>query len=339
MFAGLDYRPVLELYPSDCRPREVEFLAAAGGFSGAQFWRLETGRGRLCLRRWPREHPPPGQLEFIQSVLWHVHQEGFALVPLPLETRTHAGYVRHAGYLWQLEPWLPGRADFHQAPSVPRLEAAMTTLAHFHRAAASFPISEAQPAPSPGIGQRLTRLRDLQAGGLADLAARIDTRAGVAVAARARRLLELFPFAAPSVDRLLAQALDIEVRIQPCIRDIWHDHVFFEGDRVTGFIDFGAMRPETVAGDVARLLGSLVADDVQLWQRGLAAYEAARPLTPAEARLVSAFDRANVLLGGISWLSWCFQQAREFENRAGMLARMDHYLGRLTHLAAARSSP
>ncbi len=61
--------------------------------------------------------------------------------------------------------------------------------------------------------------------------------------------------------------------LQPCIRDVWHDHVLFVGDDVSGLVDFGAMQPDSVAADIARLLGSLAGDDRQAWTIGLAAYE------------------------------------------------------------------
>ena len=64
---------------------------------------------------------------------------------------------------------------------------------------------------------------------------------------------------------------------------------------MSGLIDFGGMRADTVAGDIARLLGSLVADDADGWQTGLAAYDRRRPLSPDERRLVTAFDHSGVL--------------------------------------------
>src|SRR5688572_7113665 len=116
----------------------IESLGAAGGFSGARFWRFPAPSGLLLLRRWPREHPAIERLQFIQAVLWHVHQEGFSLVPLPRENSRQGGYVTHAGHLWELTPWMPGRADFHDRPSLPRLQAAFRALARFHETAASF---------------------------------------------------------------------------------------------------------------------------------------------------------------------------------------------------------
>ncbi len=139
MAAEREHLDVLAAYPDDCRPKSIRALGSAGGFSGARFWRIEAPSGTLCLRRWPKEYPSTQRLEFIQAVLWHVVREGFTLAPLPRETRSRKGYVRHGGHLWELAPWMPGEADFHEAPTLDRLQAAMHSLAEFHLAAASFP--------------------------------------------------------------------------------------------------------------------------------------------------------------------------------------------------------
>jgi Ser/Thr protein kinase RdoA (MazF antagonist) len=329
-----DARHVLAAYPSDCQPTERHFLGSAGGFSGAQLWRLTTPRGKLCLRRWPQEYPSVDQLEFMQAVLWHVDQEGFDLVPVPLETRQRAGYVEQGGHLWELTPWMPGTADFHLHPSPQRLSAAMQALARFHQAAASFPLPEAEEV-SLGIQARLARLRELAGEKRASLLAlAAASNRWPELAARGRRLGELFVAASRTVENSLAQAVELRAPLLPCLRDIWHDHVLFVGDQVSGLIDFGAMRPEVVAADVSRLLGSLAADNAQAWTIGLSSYEKVRPLSCVEAVLVTAFDRANVLLSGFNWLTWYYEEHREFDNPLAVLARVDHYLQRLTNLAA-----
>src|SRR5206468_3640782 len=70
--------------------------------------------------------------------------------------------------------------------------------------------------------------------------------------------------------------------LQPCLCDPWHDHVLFDGDRLTGIVDYGAAKVDHVSVDLARLLGSLVGDDADAWQRGLGAYRSVRPLAPDE---------------------------------------------------------
>jgi Ser/Thr protein kinase RdoA (MazF antagonist) len=328
-----DYRPVLAYYPPPFRPATAEFLGAAGGFSGALFWRLATPRGPLCLRRWPREHPSQERLEFIQAVLWHVWQEGFRLVPLPLETLRHAGYVRHADHLWELSPWMPGRADYLAHPSPRKLEAALAALARFHLAAASFPLPDPGPCLSPGIGERAEQLADLRRGGLARLKSAVRQAGEDGPCSRAWQLLELAPLAADRVYATLRAVAHVAVALQPCLRDIWHDHVLYQEEAVSAFVDFGALRAENVATDVARLVGSLAGDDGPARERALAAYEAVRPLSANEARLVAAFDESGVLLSGVNWLTWIYLQGRQFADPKAVADRLDQNLARLAHLA------
>jgi homoserine kinase type II len=122
--------------------------------------------------------------------------------------------------------------------------------------------------------------------------------------------------------------------LQPCIRDIWSDHVLFEGHRVSGIIDFGSMRVDNVAGDVARLLGSLAGDDLAAWQRGLEAYEAVRPLTDDESALVTVFDESTMLLAGFNWLDWIIAE-RQFENPSEVVHRLTMIINRLEVLSNA----
>jgi Ser/Thr protein kinase RdoA (MazF antagonist) len=330
MAEQFDYREVFRAYPRQCQPSEVEPLRSAGGFSGAQIWRLITPSGALCLRCWPAEHPTPERLEFIQAVLWHVTQEGFRLAPLPLETTTHHGYVRHGGRLWQLEPWLEGEPD-HDTPTPPaRLHAAMMALAQFHRAAASFPLDVDEATPSPGIAERTQQFRELVARGHARLRKAVtDTPTAHDVAAW--RLLHLFLLACPRVEMLLEKA-SFPAPLQPCIRDVRRDSILFDGDAVSGVLDFGAMRGEHVTADVARLLGSLVEDDPVGWALGLSAYSSLRPLSESDALLITAFDASGVLLGGMNWLTWLYLEDRSFEDEAGVAARLDYFVRRLTIL-------
>jgi len=327
----MEHLDVLSAYPDDCRPTAVESLGAAGGFSGARFWRLHTPSGTLCLRRWPRENPSPERLEFIQAVLWHVTREGFSLVPLPRETRRHAGYVHRRGFLWELAPWMPGEADFRTNPTEEKLKAALVALAEFHRAAATFPLPHPAASPSPGIHDRCRRLRKWISGDLARLAEAIEPGFCPELEERARRICRLAPALAGNVLALLDRSSGRGVSLQPCICDVWHDHVLFEGDRVSGLIDFGALRSENVAADVARLLGSMARDDPHLRQMGLDAYRSVRPLSETELLLTEAFDRSTVLMAALNWVDWIYRQRRVFESHAAIPGRLDETILRLEH--------
>jgi Ser/Thr protein kinase RdoA (MazF antagonist) len=171
-------------------------------------------------------------------------------------------------------------------------------------------------------------------GGCQEIAARIGPAPWPELEVRARRILRLFHEAASSVLARINSVRNLHVHIQPVVRDIWHDHVLYTDDEVTGLIDFGAMQNDCVSTDIARLLGSLVGDDADGWQFGLDAYRRERSLTPDEESLISVFDASTVLLSGMNWLHWIYAEDRHFDQRATILNRLDVTIDRLEGLVA-----
>lgn len=343
---------LVEIYPQDCRPQSVRFLGGAGGFSGAEFWLLQTAQGLLGLRRWPRQAGAaksqsdwPERLRFMHAVLGEVFRRGAPPVAAPLRTRTGETFFEHAGRLWELTPWLPGQADYFPQRKPEKLRAALAALAEFHLAAANV-----NPPPNScrSLSRRRQQIRALQNGGLEAIARAVEAAAKAEPGAGsdlcgeivrpARRLLTAYAQAEEPVARQLASAERLtEIRLQACIRDIWHDHVLFQGERVSGLVDFGAMRVENVSCDIARLLGSMAGDNAADWQIGLSAYESLRPLAPQERQLVGVFDRSTTLLAGVNWLEWLFVERRRFADLPFIAARLETILGRLEYLAAGGS--
>jgi homoserine kinase type II len=309
--------------------------------SGAQFWRLTTvvrgypdpaHGGTLILRRWPQEHPTPDRLRFIHAVLRHAAERGVTFLPLPIPAQTGQSFIEQAGHLWELTPWLPGAADYETAPTTEKLRAAMAALAQFHIATADFPTpttprsvgrqTESSPPTSPpSIQRRLARLHQLARGEINELSRPITDATWPDLAPLARNFLAALPRAVPQAIAQLEPLADVRLPLQPCIRDVWHDHVLFTGGRVTGLIDFGAVTIDTPATDIARLLGSLAGDDPAGWQSGLAAYSAIRPLSQEESLAVFALDRSGTILAGCNWLRWLYIERRQFENPAQVIDR------------------
>lgn len=324
---------VLAEYPADCQPLRIEPLGHGGGFSGARLWRVVARGGSFCLRRWPPE-ADERRLRFIHRVMFHVAAEGFTKVPLPVVTSSGDTLVRCDGHWWELAMWLPGRADFRQRPSEAKLVAAMRSLAQLHRAAATFTHEDPGMHPSPGIAQRVRWLRQFIEEDARRIADRVAAEPREPWRQRADRILQLFYRHAADVVPIVEDALQLRVALQPCLRDVWDAHVLFEGDEVTGLVDWGAMRIESVAADVARLLGSLTAEHPQWWPIGMRAYAAVRPLQPNEQTLLGAFHRSNVLLGGMMWLRWLYLEEREFDEPQRVLERLDLHIAQLASFAA-----
>jgi Ser/Thr protein kinase RdoA (MazF antagonist) len=323
---------ILKNYPTDCQPTAVEALGSAGGLSGARFWRIVAPRGALVLRCWPIEHPTPAGLGFIHAVLRHVAGRGVDFLPIPLPTTNGDSFVRVAGRLWELAPWLAGSADYEHNPSVEKLRAAMQALAKFHLATDDFASGPRQGIP-PAVSHRLKRLVELQNGGVESLVSAISSRTLPELAPLAVEFARALPRTVSAALSRLAPFEQSPFPLQPCIRDVWHDHVLFDGDRVTGLVDFGALQVDTPATDVARLLGSLAGDDAQAWRQGLEAYCSIHSLTDQELEAVPALDAAGTILAGCNWIRWIYIDQRRFDNQAQITERFAKLLGRVQHVS------
>ncbi len=338
-----EVRPVLAEYFDD-RDIRIEYLGSAGGFSGARFWRLTAPDGLLCLRRWPSESPDVSRLRYIHLVLEHVGRR-FARIPVPIRSGSGDSFVQQAGHLWELTRWLVGAADYLPERRPAKLKAAMEALAEWHVAAADgprLPSERLNPCDhSPGVFARLNKLTGLLNGGWGEIRQAVERFHPENIELHelqqlAGRILGLFPQVAPRVERILLCARGIVAPLQPCIRDVWHDHILFDGGEVSGIVDFGALRIESVAGDVARLLGSLAGDDSDSWQLGLSAYRAIRSLSADELALVEAFDDSLALLSGMNWLEWVFLEGRTFEGLPALVGRVRAIVERLAVFSLVR---
>jgi homoserine kinase type II len=266
-------------------------------------------------------------------VLQHVADGGFAALPKPIATRHGQTFLSYADRLWELTPWLPGRADYLTHPRPGKLVSAMRTLADFHLKAATFPQPDGSPTPSPGLGERVEQLRQYLQQSLQEITAGGHASRWPELEPRARRIAALFFSAAPRLLPAIEQAAERPARLQPCIRDIRPEHLLFEGESVSGIVDFGSLRSESVAADLSRLLGGMVGDDQDGWRLGLQAYHSVRPLDAEEHCLTRAFDQTTVLLSGLNWLRWVYRENRRFENPDQVLARLDAITERLARLA------
>ena len=297
----------------------MESLGVTGGFSGAVIWRVsmpdQGSRPRgLCLRRWPQAHPSLTGLLAIHGLLQHVTTAGYNLVPEPLTTRNGETHVVLEDHLWELTPWMPGEASLASLPTDAKLSAAMQTLAQFHQAAQtySFEGDAARMAPSPGLQQRLAMIQSLQQGELQQLWLATRTAQASDLRELAFELLEGIGHSLDAVASYLQQIVDVPLPLQWCLRDVRHDHVLFTGDEVSGLLDFGAVAVDSVAGDLSRLLGSIVNDHPESWQRGIDAYEKKRALSLDELRAIVGFDQGGLICSATNWVRWLFVEGRSF---------------------------
>jgi homoserine kinase type II len=364
---------ILHQYALGAEPARVRPLGSAGGMSGAKFWRvsladtmlaadastmpysaLANGNGsrasrsshhRFALRRWPAEHPAPDRLRFIHAVLGHAVRHGVAVVPLPIRTATGETFVRRGRHLWELAPWMPGKADFRRAPNTARLRAAMIALAKFHVAVADYSESS-QRSTIEGrhaVARHFARLMELAHRGVKELTKAINKKTWPEFAPLAHQFVEALPRVVPPALAQLEPLASVPLPLQPCIRDIWHDHILFTGDEVTGIVDFGALDIDTPATDIARLLDSLSSfvnrktvsplraaqAQQKTWQAGIDAYSSVRPLSPEELQAAGALNASGTILSGSNWIRWIYIDKRTFSSQEQVLDRFRRIVERL----------
>ncbi len=311
------------------------------GFSGAQIYRIELGTRRYSLRCWPLDAPEFERLSGLHRLLELTWKLGVTQIAVPLRSRSGTTLLRVDEHLWHLEPWMPGTADFHQRPTRPRLGEAMRVLAHWHAAAQTFIprsselawFASSPSAVSPGMQERWQAIRRYQENGDAIFRPKLANYADLEIKAYLVEIWKGFQALSSEVASNLAELGSATVALQPCLRDVWHDHLLFTGDQLTGLIDPGACRSDNVTTDLARLLGSLVEDDRAEWNFALDCYQKLRPLSLIEFKMLHAFDASGVVLSGMTWLDWLLVQQRSFTNRERVLERLQAIVRRLNNLA------
>jgi len=325
LFLGAAARDVLARYPVASHAAPAP-LGNCGGFSGARLWRVRTQAGDLCLRAWPPSNPSPERLLSIQHLMKTARDAGLDVVPTVHTTHAGRTWTERAGRLWELTTWMPGCADFHDHPRPARLEAACTALAQLHLA---WSAGISPSGPCPGVLRRLEKVRRwstlLQSG----WRPRFHEAERDPVTSWAERAWHCLGPRVTDVPHRLAPWLTRPVPLQPCLCDIWHDHVLFTGDRVTGLVDFGAIKLDHVAVDLARLLGSLIGDDAQQRSAGIQAYRRVKPLSADEEALVGVLDETGTVLAAANWLMWLYRDEKTFEDRAAVARRLAELVARI----------
>jgi len=333
-------RRVLEEYPDHLRLPKGELQPIYGGFSGALIWRIVSDCGMFALRRWPHPGLPRGRIIGLHRLLEHVQSFGISFVAIPRRTRDGRTLIHFEDHDWQLESWLPGVADFHSFPSTERLLSSMTALSEWHRTAEHF-VPDRHSAywflgrisgPSPAVMERLATLQAANQVRVSELQQKIQRSWNTPFHEPARRILDLFRGSQQAIMRELTVVRDVHFRLQPCLRDISHDHLLYTNHRVTGLVDPSACRIENVASDLSRLIGSMVKDDFLRWNTALSEYQQHLPLTTRELGLVALLDRSGVLLSGWTWLEWIFLRERVFRDSTVVLKRLQEITERMARL-------
>ena len=301
----------------------IQPLGNHGGFSGARLFRVEAPAGAFCLRAWPADMRSD-VIQRIHELMADAVKRGLDFVPRALLTRRGKRQVSAGNRWWDLTTWMSGSASFWHEPSLPRLQAACVALARLHRA---WEHAERPPDRLDSIQRHLKVLFDWSPQIRSNWRPPADP--ADPVAPWAERAWALVQLGLPRLPGIFLGWVERKMRRQPVLCDIWHDHVLFIGDRVTGVVDYGSCKIDSIAVDLARLLGSLVGDDRTMWAAGFDAYTQVRRLSAEECAFADALDRSGVIVAAANWLRWLYVERRVYPDRNAVARRVAALVARL----------
>lgn len=298
-------RQVLTAYRCTIGPDCPELRVVPAGFSGAVVWKAVAADQQWAIRRWPPAMRDAARLRQLHRLLAAIQPLLSFHSPVPVPNDQGATFMDHAGTLWQCEPWVKGQPIDSQAASSGQLAAIMKSLAEWHWAAAKavselpssvdsrFSVGRGIP---DSVQHRISRLQQWSPDVAASMLARLkhpDWLSAESGSELLQRLSEHVQFYQQTrslgLDRL--QQVALPTWLQPCLRDVWSDHVLLHQGRVTGLIDAAAASTDTIATDIARLVSSLAGSNSTIWRTCWFAYRQHRlslenrgvaPISPPE---------------------------------------------------------
>lgn len=335
------------------------------GMSGAVVVRCTSFDGQqMALKQWPRG-TTRSRVEQVHRLMQLARDNGCPQVPKLYERRDGRDRCTTLWSInevfWELAQWMPG-SPADSSADVSQIEQGAAAIARFH--ASLRPRSVVRQVP-PAAVQRLNRIQELDPilRGWAD---RNDTlrwiaqqemaqqgisdreSAGAALVDQLHQSYRLLQMNWGSVSQRIKQSMSHhatrEIQLQYVLRDVHREHVLYVDRRVSGIIDFDAIRVDTPSADLARWVGGFLVgrqDTESAWRAAVAGFRSQRVLMSGpEQEIDPTIARdlcfATTWISLANWLVWILEEKRSFPAGPEAVARR---LRELTQLASQFLAP
>lgn len=300
----------------------------SGGFSGASVTKIESARGPFALK----PHPILFQDRIIAI---HAFQKFLATqTPLPIPrllgwsherpfsnsiAEHYIGRFERSPHspdtlfvigesCWELADWMPGEPV--RSTGWIRDEAlnnVIDAIATMHAHACDW--RPAGPVPADclerGLEFRASKLADYMQSGFDRCRTQwelIPNRRSQPVLSSLGRILSLSRAIGSHLYKPMQLLATVEIRSHWIARDLWREHFLFDGDRLTGIIDFTASKISWPGLDLARSLGTFLLDEDPRWESAIERYRLAAGQKDIELHDVRVTHRVSTILSAMHYV-------------------------------------
>lgn len=306
---------------------------SAGGFSGARVAKIESSVGTFALKSHPKQ--------FRDRVLAnHAFQEFLATqtaLPIPCLHRWSQGRIRRASVeehgigrvvgtkpppdtllvkdesCWELSDWMPGQpvrsTGWIRDES---LNHVIDAIAAMHSRVRDWSPNWSIPADCTerGLELRANKLLGFVQSGFDKCKAQwelfADRHGHPVLLALGRILSQARALGA----RLLEPMQSLATNPHPShwiARDLWREHFLFDGDGLTGIIDFTASKISWPGLDLSRSLGTFLLDEDPRWESAVERYRSVAGPNEIEFNDIRVTHRVSTLLSAMHYVELACQ--------------------------------
>lgn len=277
-----------------CLDRSKSVTLQPASFSGARVWKVETPQQMLAVKQWPLGHPAHLPLPEIHAMMRHAREEGLDCVPAVLNTHSGSTVVEWQRQYWDVCTWAPGEPCLNSPGE--QLKQIVRVISQLH--AIWRRRGHRVDAPCRAVQIQHDRLSSWQPGFFKSIP-------GIPVYDQAVDII--YRYRAEGLNAL-ASWLTRKVRQHPCLADCRIEHFLFSEQVLTGIVDYGGMRYDHPAQDLARLFGSMESLDAVTRSSALAEYASA---SSEFDQLRTLLENWGLLVAIGNWLTWLMDQKRD----------------------------
>jgi hypothetical protein len=274
------------------------------GLSEATVYRIETHASTTAIKRWPTNMARERLLE-IHGFQNRMTQSDKTLLPRLLRWSDGQTLLEANGSSWEIAEWKPG-APIEKLGEISdeQLCQCAEALAMLHLQSAA---QKSAMLPPPGLEQRargITRALRAEPSSahrfLHSIASHPSQFAAHVLQDLCIRAHRILPTLTNTIDRMSKE----RVLCFWVLRDVWREHLLFDGGRLTGIIDLGAARIDWPGLDLVRAFGTLMTGSDPRWSIAIVRYLEARPDTSITFASLESVHRASVALSALQWIDW-----------------------------------